>query len=185
MAPGTSPKALICQRPSGTDPSRPRRIDPPRRSGAGRAHAVSAVFSSLGSPRLPAVGTAHSRAITAPSRTATVVPATAPLARSVPVATSCTTSGSTTWVATGAPVPATGSTRVLVGQRAETTRACAATARARRRSHPDAPVSLGARRRTAGVPLSPRQEALSEGQRRDLADRAHPSFRRGVTASCA
>ena len=45
-----------CQRPSGIDPSRPRRIDPPRRSGAGRAHAVSAVFSSLGSPRLPAVG---------------------------------------------------------------------------------------------------------------------------------
>jgi len=47
---------VFCQRPSGIDPSRPRRIDPPRRSGAGRAHAVSAVFSSLGSPRLPAVG---------------------------------------------------------------------------------------------------------------------------------
>src|ERR1019366_3348832 len=47
---------MVCQRPSGIDPSRPRRIDPPRRSGAGRAHAVSAVFSSLGSPRMPAVG---------------------------------------------------------------------------------------------------------------------------------
>ena len=50
------PNERLCQRPSGIDPSRPRRIDPPRRSGAGRAHAVSAVFSSLGSPRLPAAG---------------------------------------------------------------------------------------------------------------------------------